>query len=141
MKDRKMTESTALTKAASKELAAMYADVGIEERAGEATENMGQDDYAMPFLALLQSGSPQVKKTDARYIEDAEEGFFFNTVEKTVYDPTDGLTFVPCAYRRSFVEWKPRRAEDVPGRQEPRHARKRQRVERHSLLVRLCRQR
>jgi hypothetical protein len=121
-----MTESTAMTKAASKELAAMYADAGIEERAGEATENMGQDDYAMPFLALLQSGSPQVKKTDARYIAGAEDGFFFNTVEKTVYDPADdGLVFVPCAYRRSYVEWKPREAgggfcgEHLPG-EEPK---------------------
>jgi len=95
-----------LTKAQSKELASLYADTGIEERAGEATENATQDDYAMPFLALLQAGSPQVKKTDPRRVEGAEEGMFFNTVDKSVYDAEDGVVFVPCGYRRSFVEWK-----------------------------------
>ena len=102
-----MTDETkALTKAETKELAALYADTGIEERAGEGQENATQDDYAMPFLALLQSGSPQCKKTDPRMIEGAEEGMFFNTVEKIFYDSTDGLPFIPCGYRRAFVEWK-----------------------------------
>jgi hypothetical protein len=101
-----MTESTELTKAQSKEVGALYADMGIEERAGEATANATQEDYAMPFLSLLQSGSPQCKKTDPRRVEGAEEGMFFNTVEKTVYDSEDGVVFVPCGYRRSFVEWK-----------------------------------
>lgn len=106
MKDRKMTDSKAMTKAQSKELAALYADQGIEERAGEASENATQDDYAMPFLSLLQSGSPQCKKTDPRRVEGAEEGMFFNTVDKSVYDNEEGVRFVPCGYRRSFVEWK-----------------------------------
>ena len=62
-----MTEAKGkeLTKAQSKELAALYEDTGIEERAGEATEGATQDDYAMPFLSLLQSGSPQCKTAQA----------------------------------------------------------------------------
>lgn len=101
-----MTETKAITKAQSKELAELYASTGIEERAGEGQEDATQEDYAMPFLSLLQSGSPQCKKTDPRRVEGAEEGMFFNTVEKTVYDSDDGVRFIPCAYRRSFVEWK-----------------------------------
>lgn len=103
-----MTEAKGkeLTKAQSKELAALYEDTGIEERAGEATEGATQDDYAMPFLSLLQSGSPQCKKTDPRMIEGAEEGQFFNTVDKTIYADENGVIFVPCGYRRAFVEWK-----------------------------------
>ena len=104
-----MTESTALTKAASKELADVYADLGIEEMAGMSNEDMSSsDDYAMPFLSLLQSGSPQ--------------GMFFNTVEKAVYSE---VTLIPVAYRRSFVEWKLREdgggfvTEYLPGEQPP----------------------
>jgi hypothetical protein len=123
MKDRQMT--TAMTKAQSKELADLYKSAGIEDRAGEGQEYATQDDYAMPFLSLLQSGSPQCKKTDPRRVEGAEEGMFFNTVEKTVYDSEEGVRFIPCAYRRSFVEWKLREdgggfcGEFLPG-EEPR---------------------
>lgn len=101
-----MSESTELTKAESKELASLYESTGLAERAGESREGMSQDDYAIPFLALLQSGSPQVKKSDPRCIEGAEEGMFYNTVDKSVYPADDGLEFIPCAYRRYFVEWK-----------------------------------
>lgn len=118
-----MTESTALTKAASKELADVYADLGIEEMAGMSNEDMSSsDDYAMPFLSLLQSGSPQCKKSDPRRVEGAEEGMFFNTVEKAVYSE---VTLIPVAYRRSFVEWKLREdgggfvTEYLPGEQPP----------------------
>lgn len=121
-----MTEETkAMTTAEKKNLAALYADTGVEERAGEASENATQDDYAMPFLSLLQSGSPQCKKTDPRRVEGAEEGMFFNTVDKSVYDSEDGVVFVPCGYRRSFVEWKLREdgggfvGEYLPGEEPP----------------------
>jgi hypothetical protein len=98
-----MTESTALSKKEATEVGALYSDLGIEDRAGEGQDGATTDDYAMPFLALLQSGSPQVKKTDPRKVEGAEEGMFFNTVEKEVYG--DNVRIVPVAYRRSFVEW------------------------------------
>ena len=115
-----MTETKEMTKTQSKALAELYAETGIEERAGEGQVGLTQDDYAMPFLALLQSGSPQVKKTDSRCVEGAEEGMFFNTVDKTFFK--DGVPeFIPCAYRRSMVEWKLREdgggyvGESIPG--------------------------
>ena len=120
-----MTDSKAMTAAGKKDLAKLYADQGIEERAGEASVDATQEDYAMPFLSLLQSGSPQCKKTDPRMVEGAEEGMFFNTVDKTVYGDEDGVLFVPCGYRRSFVEWSLRedgggyRGEFMPG-EEPK---------------------
>ena len=117
-----MSESKELTTAQSKELATLYGDLGIEEMAGMNTEDMtSSDDYAMPFLSLLQSGSPQCKKSDPRYVKGAEEGAFFNTVEKEVYG--DEVTIVPVAYRRAFVEWKLREdgggycGEFLPGEQ------------------------
>jgi hypothetical protein len=100
-----MSESKELTTAQSKELASLYSDLGIEEMAGMNSEDMtSADDYAMPFLSLLQSGSPQCKKSDARYIKGAEEGVFFNTVSNTLYG--EEVTVVPVAYRSAWVEWK-----------------------------------
>lgn len=100
-----MSESKELTTAQSKELADVYSDLGIEEMAGMNTEDMtSADDYAMPFLSLLQSASPQCKKSDARYVKGAEEGVFFNTVSNKVYG--EEVTIIPVAYRSAWVEWK-----------------------------------
>jgi hypothetical protein len=100
------TATKEVTKKQTQELAALMKDFDLESRAGEAQEGATQEDYAMPFLALLQSGSPQVKKSDPRYIKGASEGMFLNTVTGEVLDAESGVTVVPCAYRRAFIEWK-----------------------------------
>lgn len=77
-----------------------YADVGFEDA--------GADAYSIPFLAILQSNSPQVKKSSGSYVAGAEEGSILNTVENVVYEGEKGVLVIPCAYRQGFVEWVPR---------------------------------
>jgi len=48
-------------------------------------EELNQQDLVIPRLALCQSMSPQRKKGNALYIEDLEEGQFFNTVTREIY--------------------------------------------------------
>ena len=43
------------------------------------------DDITIPRVDVLQALSPQRKKTNAEYIEGAEEGMLFNTVTKQLY--------------------------------------------------------
>lgn len=74
---------------------------------GMGLENIGAADIALPFLMVLQSGSPQVKRGEAQ-IEDATEGDVFNTVTQEVYNGEEGIFVVPCLYKKSFVEWRPR---------------------------------
>ena len=76
--------------------------------AGTGLEEASADDYAIPFLRVLQSMSPQLKKSDGKYIQGAEEGNLFNTVTETLYDGTEGVTIIPCAYKKKFIEWVPR---------------------------------
>lgn len=77
--------------------------------AGQGLEGLGKDDLAIPFLTILQSNSPQVKRSDGEYIEGAAEGMIFNTVTKTVIDPAkETVLIIPCAYERHFVEWRTR---------------------------------
>lgn len=79
--------------------------------AGLGFENAGRDDLAIPFLVLLQSGSPQCKRSDGNYIEGAAEGMLLNSVTKQLMDPVkERIVIVPCAYQRSFVEWRTREA-------------------------------
>lgn len=71
-------------------------------------EGMGLKDIALPYLSILQALSPQVKKSDPKRIQGAEEGDLFNTVTEELYGGNDGVVFVPCAYQRCNVEWMPR---------------------------------
>jgi hypothetical protein len=79
----------------------------IVKAAGRGLENVSNDDITIPRLAVVQAGSPQRKKKDEKYIEGAEEGHIFNTVTNKLYD-VEGITVIPCGYRKSYVEWVPR---------------------------------
>lgn len=79
-----------------------------EEDANSGFEQADKDAYAIPFLNILQSGSPQCKKSDGAYIKGAEEGMLFNNVAELVYDGDDGVAIIPVYYQRVFIEWKPR---------------------------------
>ena len=78
-----------------------------EDKAG-GMDQMGQGDFAMPFLRVLGQLSPEINKRDAKYIENAEAGMIFNTVTKQVYDGEKGLNVIPCGYKREYVEWSDR---------------------------------
>jgi hypothetical protein len=75
--------------------------------AGQGLEKLSRDDLAIPFWTILQSGSPQVKRSDGEFIEGAAEGMLYNTVTKQLVDPLkDKFVIVPAAYERWFIEWK-----------------------------------
>ena len=77
---------------------------------GTGLEDTDSGDYAMPFVRVLQSGSPQLKKNHAKYIEGASQGMLFNTVSNAVYDGDEGILVIPCAYTKKYIEWVPRDA-------------------------------
>ena len=74
--------------------------------AGKGLQNISNDDVTIPRLAIIQSGSPQRKKKDEKYIDGADEGMIFNTVTNELYK--DSLEVIPCGYRKTYVEWVPR---------------------------------
>lgn len=89
------------------EVATPEAHEGFASFANKGFDNVGKDDLAIPFLVILQSGSPQCKRSDGAFIEGAAEGMLFNTVTKELIDPLkDEVVIVACAYDRNFVEWK-----------------------------------
>jgi hypothetical protein len=84
-------------------------EIDLEGDAGAGFENADKDTFAIPFLRILQSNSPQCKKSHELHIEGAEEGDFFNTVTKEIFKGELGITLVPVHYDRKFVEWAPNR--------------------------------
>lgn len=78
------------------------------EDEGAGQENVRVEDMAIPRVYILQSNSPQVKKSDGKYIDGAEEGDFYNNVTGQVIKQKPGMVVVPVMYRREVSEWKPR---------------------------------
>jgi len=100
--------ASASTEVATKAAANVALANQFAEDAGAGFEEAGAAAYAIPFLQILQSGSPQCKKSDGAYIKGAEEGKFYNTVTKEIYDGEEGIIVIPCHFTQRFVEWQPR---------------------------------
>lgn len=91
---------------AEKKQYAVSTAVSFEEDAAQGGfENMGQEDRALPFLRLLTNTSPEVGE-----VEGAMPGMIYNTVTGQLYDGKKGITVIPCAYVRQYIEWAPRGA-------------------------------
>lgn len=71
--------------------------------AGQGFESHTRDDYAVPFLGVLQSNSPLVE-TNA----SAKAGLLVNTVTQDLYDGKEGIIFIPVDTKHTVIEWKPR---------------------------------
>lgn len=80
---------------------------GLAETAGAGLEGARIEEMLTPFIALLQSNSPQVDPTSAVYLAKAQQGMFINTASSRLY-PSDGFPFVPCAREYQYGEWTPR---------------------------------
>lgn len=78
--------------------------VNFEEDAGKGLEGADKDSYAIPFLMILQPGSPGVVDNT---LKDAKAGMFINSVTKELF--TNPL-LVPCAFQRRWVRWGARDA-------------------------------
>lgn len=96
------------TEVATKQNTAVALAGQFEEDAGSGFENADSNAYAIPFLSILQSMSPQCKKSDGAYIKGAEEGMFYNSVSQEIFDGAAGMTVIPCYFKRSFIRWAPR---------------------------------
>jgi len=80
----------------------------FEDDAGAGFEQADSNAYAIPFLSILQSMSPQCKKSDGAYIKGAEEGMLYNSVTQEVFSGEAGVIVIPCYFKRSFIKWAPR---------------------------------
>jgi hypothetical protein len=77
-------------------------------------EKVTTQDLGVPFLSIIQKGSPEVDKThkdfSTKKIQGASVGDVFNTVSREILytEGGDPIIFIPCFFEKMFVEWKPR---------------------------------
>jgi|ERR1700761_5386679 len=81
------------------------------QAAGAGLENVVEGrDTSIPFLQIIQTGSPQLKRENTKYIKGAKAGDIVNTVTNKIYDTSepDGkpLLVVPVGFVHIWVEWK-----------------------------------
>jgi hypothetical protein len=80
----------------------------FEGDADKGSQNITQEDLALPFLKVLGQLSPEVNKKHAKYVEGAEPGMILNTVTNESYDGSKGIEVLPVYYQRQYVEWQDR---------------------------------
>lgn len=87
----------------SKAVAHVAPEFDYSEYAGQGFENHTKDDYAMPFLGIVQANSPIIET-----VASAKPGAMFNTVTQQIFDGKAGLAFLPVKTEHKVIEWKPR---------------------------------
>ena len=96
------------TQGAKRENAGPLATNVFEADADKGTQNITQEDLALPFLKVLMPLSPEINKRDGKYVKGAEAGMIFNSVTKELYDGAKGINVLPCHYLKQYVEWQDR---------------------------------
>ncbi len=97
---KKKATGTAVAKRKANVPAGAY-DYGEDADAG--FENMRREEFAIPFLRVLQQMSPQCDRNSG--IKDAAPGMLFNTVTQDVFGEVE---VIPCHRSHTFIEWIPR---------------------------------
>jgi hypothetical protein len=88
------------------------AGVDWQSDAGKGMEGADSETFAIPFIRILQKGSPQCDEDDGAYIEGAKPGMFLDTVSGRLYDGKEkGIDLVPCSFERRILRWGPRGGE------------------------------
>jgi hypothetical protein len=83
-----------------------YAPEDLED---SGFQDMGAEDMQIPFLAILQKGSPQVEEDGPKYVDGAKPGMLINTVTLELFDAkVDGVRFIPVHREHKYLEWVPR---------------------------------
>jgi hypothetical protein len=73
--------------------------------AGMGLENADKDSFAIPFLAILQSNSPQCQPVADGGVEGAQQGMLINSITNELMSVAH---VVPVAFQRRYLGWAPR---------------------------------
>ena len=97
-----MAQTKAVAAATKIDLAVLASD--SKDASGFGNLDLSRD-IAIPYINILQSGSPQINPSKAEYVNGAKVGQFYNTVTQEV---SDTIEVIPALYQLRYVEWKPR---------------------------------
>lgn len=100
----------AKTEIATVQNSALIAESAMPEwlaKGNRGSEEVDSNDLVLPRIGVLQALSPQIKKSDPKFIQGAEQGKVWNTLTGELYGD-DGIIFVPVLFRKEWVAFKDR---------------------------------
>ncbi len=75
---------------------------------GAGLEGARSEELLTPFLAVLQSNSPQLDSGSPLFQESARAGMLINTMSGQLFDGRTGVDLVPVARDYQYTLWRPR---------------------------------
>jgi len=93
-------------KIAKKENTELAAMGSFEQDADSGFEEASKDDYALPFLKLLQKMNPEVDDSDGAYVEGAKPGMYMDSVSNALYAQP---IVIPVHFTKSVLMFIPRK--------------------------------
>jgi hypothetical protein len=97
--------STAVTKAAPIASALTPLATSMMAEANSGTSDFTVADIALPFLKLAQSLSPELQKSDPKYLKGLEVGDFFNSLTFEIFKGP--IEVVRVFSEKKWLEWRP----------------------------------
>lgn len=93
--------------ATAKNAVATTGKMNFRADSGRGMEGTTAESFAIPFLTILQKGSPQCDEASPKglFIKEAKVGDIFNTVTKARTPGKTGTLIIPCAYKRVYLRW------------------------------------
>jgi hypothetical protein len=92
------------TKAENTELANIDTSIFLGSASG--FEGTDSTTFKTPFLKILQALSPELKKSDPKYISGAEQGMYCNSATQSLHRD---INVVVLRVEHSLISWKPNR--------------------------------
>ena len=89
-----------MSEVAKKEAGALATNM-FEADADKGSQNMTQEDLALPFLKVLGQLSPEVNKRDGKYVEGAEPGMILKLSQMN-FDGAKGIDVLPAFYKENL---------------------------------------
>lgn len=83
--------------------------------AGKGLQNITRDEYAIPFLIILDGKSRHVKPAAAGGVTGAAAGMIMNTATQELFPGDKGITFVPVHRDHKYTEWIPKNEDGSGG--------------------------
>ena len=83
-------------------------DALLLESSQDTTSDFDQRDLTVPRVKLLQALSPELTKNDPAFIKEARPGDIL-LPDRTLIQGDDGIVFIPVAYKREGLVFKPKR--------------------------------
>jgi len=77
----------------------------LSQDAGAGLENVTSEDLIIPQLKIAQKTNKEVDENDGAYIPGVQIGDVMNNITGEFYGGDEGITVVPVAYKRVYLEF------------------------------------